>query len=143
MAHTPETKAAAQVDLAKGETIRSVATKYKISSHTAKQWADEMKACPNQSPVTVDARKDRYESALLNFAEAALGMLTAQAELLSEKEYIRNSKTEDVLKHTEFLADRLKSFIRLTQGLPERDSRPTGAERAPEPLPGVAEPVSE
>lgn len=61
---------------------------------------------------------------------AIMRMLTAQAELLADHEYLRQQTTKDVIAHTEALHSRLERLIRLQQpgGDSETDTQIVRAE---------------
>lgn len=137
MAHEPECKAAAVADLAGGMTTTKVAKKHKVPIATVVRWHSEMST--NGSIVPSEARRERFETALLNFFEATMGMLTAQAELLSDEEYIRKQPADDIIRHTEFISSQSSRFVELARGVPGSGAAVARAAQ-PAALPDVVEP---
>jgi hypothetical protein len=112
MAHDPQKKAGVLADWAKGNcSYDSLATKYSVSKSTVKNWVEESKSAQNCTEI--EPKLNRFMEALESFGVATMEMLTAQAELLSEKDYLRNKDTGDVIKHTEAIHTGLQRFVQL------------------------------
>lgn len=142
MAHSPQVKAAAQADLLAGKTIRQVSKNRKIPSATVADWDKELKTGQNRAvtATTIEVRRSKYETALEKFAVAVFDMLSSQAELMTNQDYIRNKATSDIVQHTEFLAGRLLAFAEMHRSL---QNPGVGASQGPaptaEPVPALAE----
>lgn len=133
----PKIKAKAVNELVAGSSYSQVAKKYKLNQRTVERWWSDLNGDGKKRAKAPSERKvNAYHAALEKFALAALKMLEAQAELLADKEYIRNRETSDVIRHTEFLANRLIKHIELNEALRNAQSvaaLPEGAQQAIEP----------
>lgn len=73
-------------------------------------------------------KRDRFIKSVEDMGVAYMGMLTAQAELLSDTAYISKQTTTDVIAHSEFVGRQFERVIRLQRSttahhadaLPER-----------------------
>lgn len=117
MAADPKVKAKAVADLLAGKNLDDIAKKYKVAASTVKRWAGELKQDKSDSHPGTQRKLNAFKDAVERFAVATLDMLTAQAELLADKDYIRNRTTDDVVQHTRFLSERLVEHIKLDRAL--------------------------
>jgi nucleoside-diphosphate-sugar epimerase len=115
LAADPITKAKGVAQLAAGASVRDVAETLKVSKTTVQKWADEVKEHLGKSAAEIKQQTftDAYES----FMISVMDMLKAHAHLLSDPDYIRNTK-EGLLAHTEFITSRAERFIQLQRNQP-------------------------
>jgi hypothetical protein len=112
MAHDPQKKADVITDWVRGDhTYETLAKKHKVARSTVQTWVEEFKSVENRADI--EPKFNRFMEALENFGVATMDMLTAQAELLSDKDYLRNKDTGDVIKHTEAIHTGLQRFVQL------------------------------
>lgn len=125
-----------------GVPIRQIAKHYGVSQSTVTRINRELKDLGKQATGT-DIRQAKFAEALEQFGIAALKMLEAQAELLSDPEYIKTRDTRDVIEHSRFIQNGLIKFIELQRGAPNGrhdPEEPIEAELVENPsLPAVAE----
>lgn len=114
-------KAAAIADLVAGMTYVQVAKKYGLGVRCVERWWAQLTK-KGKKPGTNTRVLNAYHRALEKFALAALDMLTAQAELLSSPDYIRNKETAEIVTHTKFIHDRLVRHIELERALQQSSS---------------------
>lgn len=58
---------------------------------------------------------NRYISALERLVCASMEMVASQAELLADKDYVRNKSADDIVKHGEFIQRQLKWVLEFEQ----------------------------
>lgn len=117
-------KAAAVVDLVAGMSLGEVARKHGIPRATIQGWANELKSESGKSDFEI--KKDAFLEAYAEFGIATMRMLEAQAQMLSDFEFVRGKPTTDVVKHTEFIRDTFAGFQR-KHGAPGADALPERA----------------
>ena len=92
--YTDETKAAAMGALLTGQSVAEVAREYKIPEGTVKSW----KSRQNGEHVAEVATEKRAEvgDLLLDYLRASLAALRAQAELFSDREWLRKQEASQL-----------------------------------------------
>ena len=119
MAHDPKLKAKVLKEWATGQFgEKQLADKYGIGVGTVHRWINPKTEQSGKAEKPKPSPKlDRYISSLERFGCATMDMLTAQAELLADKDYIRNKKTEEVIAHTKSIVTSLERFIQIHRPL--------------------------
>jgi transposase-like protein len=125
MAHDPKLKAKVLKEWALGKsTIRELEAKHGVPNSTIQEWIDET----GQNRADLSPKLNRYMESLEEFGCAAMKMLTSQAELYGEKEFLRVQPADDVIKQRESIMSQLERFVRLHRPVPN----PGGHDALPE-----------
>ena len=112
MAHDPQKKADVITDWLRGkDSYSTLSRRHGVPKTTIQEWIEAFQTDQNRS--IVEPKFNRFMEALENFGVATMDMLTAQAELLSDKNYLINKDTSDVIKHTEAIHTGLQRFVQL------------------------------
>jgi len=114
VAHDPLTKARVVADLLTGMSCREAARVHNIKAGTVLDWANDLNKLEKQSIPAI--RHSTYQEALELFVSKSLGMLSAQADHLSDPDVIKDRSTSDVVRHSQFIFDKLEFFVRLHSG---------------------------
>lgn len=113
----PKVKAKAIADIYAGKTIAEVAKKNKVAESTVKRWLGELKKAKSGTEPGIERKVNVFFEKLEAFAVATMDMLTAQAELLADHEYLRKQDTNDIIQHSRFIHERLVKHIELDRAL--------------------------
>jgi len=127
MAHDPKLKAKVLKEWAVGDTtVRELEAKHGVPSSTIQEWIDKT----GQNRTQDSPKLNRYMEALEEFGVATMKMLTAQAELYSDHNYLIKQSADDQIKQRESLLTGLERFIRLHRPLPTAGGYDALPERA-------------
>lgn len=130
----PVKKAKIIIALAEGtESRKQIAKRFGVSASLVDSYAAEMKEETGKS--SIDALQDRVLAEIATFMCTIMGALTAQAQLLSDIDFLRNrcnseKGTSDVIAHTRALTNELERVVRLQRAghASERDALPERVE---------------
>ncbi len=111
----PKVKARVMGAWATGKyTMGQLSEKYGVHKATISNWVGEANGRRKNPKIESDnPRFNRYMEALEKFGVAVMEMMTSQAELLSDPEYIRKRDTNEIIAHSRFISIGLERFIQL------------------------------
>jgi hypothetical protein len=95
VAHAPEVKAAVTAEIVLGVPYEEISRKHGVGKATINRWAEalkpktERKPEQNGTPVTVEARRQQFNTALDKFLMSTIAMLQAWADTCSDPAFIR------------------------------------------------------
>lgn len=110
MAVTPKKRAAAVIDLIEGGSVREVANKHAIAQSTVGDWAaiiNQLKKAGSDN----ERKEAAFHEELKKAAAATMRAVTTLAELLCDREYIRNLKTDELVVRFELVTNRVSRLI--------------------------------
>jgi transposase-like protein len=114
--YSDETKAAVMAALLTGQSISGVAREYKIPKGTVGYWKSQRV----DSPKLSDPKRERMGQLIIEYVEAALLALKAQAGVFANEKYItKQSASEAAVLHG-VLADKA---IRILEGIATSNER--------------------
>jgi transposase-like protein len=114
--YSDETKAAVMAALLTGQSISGVAREYKIPKGTVYYWKSQRV----DSPKLSDPKRERMGQLIIEYVEAALLALKAQAVVFANEKYItKQSASEAAVLHG-VLADKA---IRILEGIATNNER--------------------
>lgn len=117
MAVDPKKKAKVLAEWAKGGiSERDLAAKHKVSKSTVDRWIGETKK--GQNGAEVNPKVNRYMETLERFGCAAMEMNISHAELLTDQNYVRNQKPEDIIALSKHINAVVERFIQLHRPVP-------------------------
>lgn len=110
--HDESTKAAVMAALLTGQSASVVASEYRIPLGTVKAWAVEVRR--ENGVDAVSDRRERIGALLVDYIEAALVALRAQAEQFSDKTWLARQPASEVAVLHGVIADKT---IRILEAL--------------------------
>lgn len=115
----PKLRAKVLKDWATGRySLSDLQEKHGVLKGTISNWVNGTGSRQIKTPNESDNPKfNRYMEALEKFGVATMEMLTSQAELLADPEYIRKRDTKEIIEHTKFISIGLERFIQLHRPL--------------------------
>lgn len=125
-ARSPAQRAKAELELTAGTSIGEVARKYGIPRPTVQTWYKALKK--GEQKTDFEIKRDAFIEAYAAFGVATMEMLTAQARLLKDPDYLSKKSTDDVLKHTQFIRDTFARFEARHSPVVGRDALPERSE---------------
>ena len=116
--YSPETKAAALAALLQGQSVRGVATEYRIPVGTVMAWSAELRRDPEVMPSTSHAvairKKEEIGHLLLEYLHTNLETLRQQSLMFRDPKWLQKQSAEGVAVLHGVLTDKT---IRLLEAL--------------------------
>lgn len=109
-----DTKAAAIAECIAGGSYRSVAQKYGISRSSLQEWVKKARNEYGEVITNSDRAFKKAEQtnvAIHELAQKVLNALGAQADLLADKEFIRERPLAEIERHTRYVDETVWRYI--------------------------------
>lgn len=126
-AYSEETKAAVMAALLAGQAVSAVAKEYDIPEGTVKGWMSKSTRTDMVATVPT-AKKEAIGDLLIEYLTANIQALRAQAELFSDKEWLRKQSAENAAVLHGVMTDKA---VRLIEALSKRDDEQEATDAAP------------
>lgn len=112
--HSEEVKAQVLASLLSGESITSVAHKYKIPPGTIKSWKNRQDATPVALVATT--KREEIGGLLIGFLEKSIRSLSVQVEQFGDKTWLQNQSAADLTELFGSLTDRTFRLLEALEG---------------------------
>lgn len=118
--YSDETKAAAMAALLQGQSVSAVAAEYDVPKGTVSGWKRQAQRRAPGVAAAATQKKERVGELLVEYLEANLAALRAQAEMFADREWLRRQSAEGVAVLHGVMTDKavrlLEAFGRAEEG---------------------------